>query len=273
MNRLKADRQETVIRALVEGASIRSVERMTRIHRDTIMRLMVNVGTTCGSILDELMRDLTCQRIELDEVWCYVGKKQRHVRDSDDESAFGDFWTWVSMDAETKLVPSFMVGKRDAATAQVFIEDLSSRLANRVQLSSDGLKLYIEAIEESFGGNVDYAQIVKSYEAEPLGPGRYSPPKVTSVEKHLIAGRPAWDTISTAYIERQNLTMRMQMRRFTRLTNAFSKKVENLRAAVALHFAYYNLVRRHRTLGTTPAVAAGVVGRPWTISELVWLAK
>lgn len=273
MNKLKAEKQETVIRALVEGASIRSVERMTGVHRDTIMRLGVRVGTTCASILDELMRDLNCQRIELDEVWCYVGKKQRQVRDDDDGSEIGDFWTWVSMDSDSKLVPSFMVGKRDAATAHAFIADLASRLANRVQLSSDGLKTYIEAIEASFGRNVDYAQIVKSYEAEPLGPGRYSPPKVTSLNKTPVAGRPDLGMASTAFVERQNLTMRMCMRRLTRLTNGFSKKTENLKAAVALHFAYYNLVRKHRTLHTTPAVATGVVNREWSLSELVWLAS
>jgi hypothetical protein len=164
------------------------------------------------------------------------------------------------------------VGKRDAETARTFIDDLASRMTNRIQLSSDGLRLYVEAVEASFGGNVDYAQIVKTYEAEPLGPGRYSPPKVTAVEKTRIAGAPDWEAICTAYVERQNLTMRMSMRRFTRLTNAFSKKLENLKAAVSLHFAYYNLVRRHRSLGTTPAVAAGVLRRELSLKELVWIA-
>ena len=213
--------------------------------------------------------------LDIDEIWTYVGKKQRHVSSQDDMNTVGDFWTWVALDAETKLVPSYRVGKRDAATAQAFIADLSVRLANRVQLSSDGLKLYLEAVEASFGADVDYAQIVKSYEAEPIGPGRYSPPKVVSTEKASIAGKPNMKLVSTSYVERNNLTMRMNMRRFTRLTNAFSKKAENLKAAVALHFAHYNFVRRHSSLGkgTTPAIAAGVTSRPWTIAELVWLSN
>ena len=221
------------------------------------------------------MRNLPCKRVEVDEIWTYVGKKQRHVTSQDDMNTVGDFWTWVALDAETKLVPSYRVGKRDAATAQAFIADLSMRLANRVQLSSDGLRLYLEAVEASFGADVDYAQIVKSYEAEPIGPGRYSPPKVVSTEKASIVGKPNMKLVSTSYVERNNLTMRMNMRRFTRLTNAFSKKAENLKAAVALHFAHYNFVRRHSSLGkgTTPAIAAGVTSRPWTITELVWLSN
>jgi len=273
MNKLKPEKQEAIIRALVEGSSIRSVERMTEVHRDTIMRLSVNVGNACEILQKQMMRGLTCERIELDEVWCYVGKKQRHVRDTDDESLVGHFWTWVAIDADTKLVPTYIIGKRDAATAQAFVSDLASRLTNRVQLSSGKLPHYIEAVEAAFGADVDYGQLVKSYEAEPMGPGRYSPPEVVGVEKRLVAGRPNWKSISTSYVERQNLTMRMSMRRFTRLTNAFSKKVENLRAAVALHFAYYNLVRIHRTLNATPAVAAGVTNRQWSIGELIQLAN
>lgn len=273
MNRLKPEKQEAVIRALVEGSSIRSVERMAGVHRDTIMRLMVGVGDGCQVLLNDLMRNLGCRRIEVDEVWCYVGKKQRHVTDADDLNAVGDFWTWVAMDAETKLVPSFVVGKRDGETAIRFMGDLASRLKNRVQLSSDALRAYVEAVERAFGADVDYAQIVKSYEAEPLGPGRYSPPKVTAIEKTKIMGDPRWSLVSTSIVERGNLTMRMQMRRFTRLTSAFSKKADNLKAAVALHFAYYNLVRVHRTLKTTPAIAAGVTSREWSITDLIRLSN
>ncbi len=269
MNKLKPETQETVISALVEGCSIRSVERMTGVHRDTIMRLGVSVGNKCSDLTDEMMQGLSCQRLELDEIWSYVGKKQRHVLDTDNPNDVGDFWTWVAIDAETKLVPSYLVGKRDSENAHEFVADLASRLNNKVQLSSDGLRLYIEAVEASFGGDVDYAQIVKSYEAEPIGPGRYSPPKVSSVDKSRMIGSPDMDMVSTSYVERQNLTMRMSMRRFTRLTNAFSKKAENLKAAVSLHFAYYNLVRKHKTLGTTPAVAAGVAAHQWTIWELL----
>ena len=247
---------------------------MTGVHRDTIIRLMVQVGETCGEVLDAMMRGLSCKRIEVDEVWCYVVKKQRHVKPTDDPDRMGDFWTFVAIDADTKLVPTYRVGKRDGVTAYHFITDLASRLENRVQLSSDGLRAYVDAVERGFGADVDYAQIVKAYEAEPLGPGRYSPPKVTALDKTIIQGRPDWDKISTAYVERQNLTMRMSMRRFTRLTNAFSKKIENLEAAVALHFAHYNLVRPHRTLnGLTPAEAAGLQRRRWSVTELVDLAN
>lgn len=273
MNKLKPEKQVAVIRALVEGSSIRSTERMTGVHRDTIMRLMVQVGDTCGEILDHTMRGLHCQRIEVDEIWCYVGKKQRHVMDRDNPAEVGDFYTWVAMDAQTKLVPSFRVGKRDSANAHAFISDLASRLENRIQLNSDALRIYIEAVEAGFGADVDYAQIVKAYEAEPIGPGRYSPPKVVSAEKIRIMGRPNMDLASTSYVERGNLTMRMSMRRFTRLTNAFSKKTENLKAAVNLHFAYYNLVRFHKTLRMPPALAAGVINHPWKIEDLLRLTN
>lgn len=273
MNKLSLDKQTAVVSALVEGTSIRSVERMTGVHRDTIMRLMVRVGQGCEKLMDHYMRNLPCKHLQLDEIWCYVGKKQRHVKDTDDPRTVGDFYTWVAIDSDTKLIPSYKVGKRDGQTGQAFVDDLASRLANRVQISSDGLKLYVEAIEESFGADVDYAQIVKSYEAEPIGPGRYSPPKVVSVEKSYISGSPNMDIASTSYIERQNLTMRMSMRRFTRLTNAFSKKLDNLKASVSLHFAHYNFVRVHKTLRVTPAMEAGVSNRLWRMQELVEIAN
>jgi len=246
---------------------------MTGIHRDTIMRLTTRIGETCEKIMDEKMRDLTCKHIELDEIWCYVGKKQRHVKETDNLNQVGDFYTWVGIDADTKLVPSYRVGKRDAETGQAFIDDLASRLANRVQLSSDGLSIYVEAVENAFGLDVDYAQVVKAYEAEPIGAGRYSPPKVVSAEKLYVTGRPNMNITSTSFIERQNLSMRMGMRRFTRLTNAFSKKTENLKAAVALHFAHYNFVRIHKTLKVTPAMEAGVTDRLWSLQEIVELAN
>ena len=269
MNKLKPEMQVSVLNALVEGSSIRSVERMTGAHRDTITRLLVRVGATCEAIMDEKMRNLSCKRLEVDELWCFVGKKQRHVSDTDDPSKVGAFWTFVALDSDTKLVPAYAVGKRDAPTAIEFMRDLASRLSNRVQLSSDALRAYVDAVEAGFGANVDYGQVVKAYEAEPIGPGRYSPPKVVSAEKLRIAGKPDMETLSTSYVERQNLTMRMAMRRFTRLTNAFSRRVENLRAAVALHFVWYNFVRPHRTLNATPAMAAGLANRPWALSEIV----
>ncbi len=269
MNKLRPEVQATVIGGLVEGASIRSMERMTGVHRDTIMRLAVRVGGECQEIMHTEMQGLSCQRLEVDEIWCYVGKKQRHVRPSDDLQLVGDQWVWVALDAETKLVPTFQVGKRDASTAYAFMTDLASRLQNRVQLSSDGLRLYAEAVEAGFGHNIDYATIVKSYEGEPIGDGKYSTPKVVGVEKTPMVGKPNRRLISTSYVERQNLTMRMQMRRFTRLTNGFSKKLENLQAPVALHFVWYNFVRRHQTVKSTPAMAAGLTRYPWTIRDLI----
>lgn len=269
MNKVSTDKQTAVISALVEGVSTRSIERMTGVHRDTIMRLMVHVGEGCQRLMDEKMRNLPCKHLQLDEIWCYVGKKQRHVKESDDPNQVGDFYTWVAIDSATKLIPSFKVGKRYIETGRVFVDDLAGQLANRVQISSDGLRIYVDAIEESFGADVDYAQIVKFYEAEPIGPGRYSPPKVVKVEKSYIAGNPDLNITSASYVERQNLTMRMGMRRFTRLTNAFSKKVENLKAAVALHFSHYNFVRIHKTLKVTPAMEAGVIDRLWSIREFV----
>ena len=269
MNRLPFDRRVQAINCLVEGSSIRSTERMVGAHRDTIMRLLVQVGEGCAKLMHDQMRDLGCRRIQVDEIWTYVAKKQRRVTAADDSSRVGDQWTFVALDADTKLIPTYRIGKRDLPTATAFLTDLSERLANRVQLSSDALDAYVDAAEQAFGADVDYGQIVKVYEAEPIGPGRYSPPQVVSVYRKIIQGGPDRDHISTSYVERQNLTMRMSMRRFTRLTNAFSKKVENLRAAVALHFAHYNFVRIHKTLRVTPAMAAGVTDRLWGLDELV----
>jgi IS1 family transposase len=269
MNILKSEKQEMVIRGLVEGSSIRSIEPMTGVHRDTIMGFMLKVGSTCEEIMDESMRNLPCKDIEVDEVWSFVGKKQRHVTINDDPNEVGDFYTFVALDSETKLIPAYKVGKRDLLTAQAFISDLSSRLSNRIQLSSDKLKAYVDAVEVAFGADIDYGQIVKSYEAEPIGPGRYSPPKVVSVLKEYITGNPNLNKICTSFVERQNLTVRMQMRRFTRLTNAFSKKLENLKAAVALHFCHYNFVRIHSSLRITPAMATGVTKELWSIRDLI----
>jgi IS1 family transposase/lambda repressor-like predicted transcriptional regulator len=269
MNVLKKEKQEAIVSALVEGASIRSVERMTGVHRDTIDRLLLRVGAKCEEIMDETMHDLPCERIELDECWSYVGKKQRHVRLDDDPNEVGDFWVWIALDSDSKLIPTYAVGKRDLPTAVSFVSDLASRLANRVQISTDGLRAYVEAIEVAFGADVDYAQIVKTYEAEPIGPGRYSPPKVKSVERTPIVGDPDPRLISTAFVERENLNLRMSNRRFTRLTNSFSKSAEHHRAAVALYATHHNFIRRHGTVKTTPAVASGVTYRPWTVRDLL----
>lgn len=269
MNILRREKQEAAIAALVEGVSIRSTERMTGIHRDTIMRLMCRVGQGCENLMNSYMQNLKCQTLQVDEIWCFVGKKQRHLKDTDNIDELGDQWVWVALDAKSKLIPTYLVGKRTGANAQTFIEDLSSRLKNRIQLSSDQLSAYVEAVESAFGANVDYGQVVKAYEAEPIGPGRYSPPKVIRADRIIISGAPEKSKISTSYIERQNLTMRMSMRRFTRLTNAFSKKLENLKAAVALHFAHYNFVRIHKTLRVTPGMEAEVTNRLWSIGDLL----
>ena len=270
-NKLKRDKQIAAISALVEGNSIRSTERMTGAHRDTITRLMVRVGDACASVMDAEMHDLPCRHLQLDEIWSYVGKKQRHLKPTDNQAEKGDFWTFVALDKATKLVPSYRVGKRDGVNTMAFVDDLASRLSGRVELSSDMLEAYVDAIEHSFGRDVDYGRIVKHFETEPVGPGRYSPPKVTSTSRNVVTGRPRH--ICTSHVERQNLTMRMSMRRFTRLTNAFSKKVDNLKAAVSLHFTHYNFVRIHRSLRVTPAMEAGIAREPWSIGDLVDMAN
>lgn len=269
-NHLPVEKKIAILAALVEGCSIRSTERLTNTHRDTITRLLVRVGEGCASILDEKMRDLYCVRLELDEIWAFVQKKQRHVSTEDDARRVGDQWTYVAIDGDTKLIPSFLVGKRNAENTDAFVADVAARMSRRVQISTDGLKMYIDAITTAFGSDkVDYAQIVKSYEADAVGPGRYSPPKVASTEKTPIFGEPIAEYVSTSYVERSNLSMRMGMRRFTRLTNAFSKKLENHCAAVALYVAHYNFVRRHTTLRTTPAMAAGIESHMWGLDELL----
>jgi IS1 family transposase len=269
MNRLPLRTRAQVISSLVEGNSIRATERMFNVHRDTVMRTLVEIGHGCAKIMDAEMRDLPCRRIQVDEIWAFVGKKQRQVTREDERSRVGDMWTFVALDPDTKLVPSYLVGKRTRPSAVAFMHDLSERLANRVQLSSDALRTYVDAVEQAFGADVDYGQAVKFYEAESVGPGHYSPPRVVHTERKVFAGSPDPAHISTSLVERQNLTMRMSMRRFTRLTNAFSKKVENLQAAVSLHFAHYNFVRQHRSLRITPAMAADVTDRLWSIEELI----
>lgn len=272
-NVLSTDKQATVIGALCEGSSIRAIERMTGIHRDTIMRLGVRVGQGCAALLDAKMRNLSCEHLQLDEIWGFVGKKDRNVQPGDDAS-LGSVWTFCAIDSDTKLVPSFTIGKRTRATTDAFIGDIASRMTNRVQLSADALSEYVEAIEAEFGADVDFAQIIKSYVRDEQHPERqYSPSKITITEKRRIIGDPDMKRASTSYIERLNGTTRLHMRRLTRLTYAFSKKLENFEAAVALHFAYYNFVLRHGTTRCTPAMAAGVESSFWTVGQLVEAAS
>ena len=269
-NILSTDKQIAVIGALAEGSSIRSIERITGVHRDTIMRLGVRVGEGCAKLMDRKMRNLPCQRLQLDEIWGFIGKKQRHVRPTDNPQ-LGDVWTFCAIDADTKLVPAFKVGERDSETAGAFVADLAGRLRNRVQISTDGLAAYVGAIDDAFGIAVDYAQIIKTYvQDEAKHPERkYSAPRITTSEKHVVMGNPDMAQASTSYVERLNATTRLHMRRLTRLTHAFSKKRENFEAAVALHFAYYNLVMRHSTLRVTPAMEAGIERSFWSVADLV----
>lgn len=268
-NILSTDKQIAIIGALAEGSSIRSIERITGVHRDTIMRLGVKIGKGCTVLMDANMRDLPCNRLEMDEIWGFVGKKDRNVR-MDDDPQYGNVWTFCAIDAETKLVPAFRVGDRGAATANAFVADVASRMRNRVQISTDGLNAYVGAIENAFGGEVDYGQIFKTYGHEEVSNNRrYSAPEMVSTEKKIIVGSPNVRLISTSYVERLNATTRLHMRRLTRLTLAFSKKRENFTAAVGLHFAYYNFVKRHNTLRCTPAMAAGVATSMWSVGELV----
>jgi IS1 family transposase len=268
-NVLNTDKQIAIIGALSEGSSIRSIERITGVHRDTIMRLGVKVGQGCTALMDEKMRNLPCRRLEMDEIWGFVGKKEKHVK-IEDGNDVGSVWTFCAIDAETKLVPAFRVGDRDAATANAFVKDVAERMTYRVQISTDGLGAYVNAIENAFGGDVDYGQIIKNYGPTTVGDHRrYSQPEFVSAEKKTVVGQPNFDLISTSYVERLNATTRLHMRRLTRLTLAFSKKRENFTAAVGLHFAYYNFVKRHNTLRCTPAMAAGVTGTTWSVGDLV----
>ena len=267
-NVLNKEKQIAVIGALAEGSSIRSIERITGIHRDTIMRLGVRVGQGCTRVMDAAMRNLPCERLEMDEIWGFIGKKDARLREGDDPQ-LGNVWTWCAIDAETKLVPCFHVGNRERKDAVAFVRDVASRMRNRVQISTDALRAYVDAIEQTFGADVDYGQIIKVYGHEESDQRRYSPPEVISSEKRIVTGNPKVELISTSYVERLNATTRLHMRRLTRLTHAFSKKRENFEAAVGLHFAYYNFVRRHNTLRCTPAMAAGVSRDFWSVGDLV----
>jgi IS1 family transposase len=268
-NNLPIEKRITIIGSLCEGSGIRSIERLMGVHRDTIMRLGVKIGQGCTALMDEKMRDLDCNRLEMDEIWGFVSKKDRNVREGDDTNV-GSAWTFCAIDADTKLVPTSKVGKRDAETANAFVQDVAARMRNRVQISTDGLHAYVKAIEGVFGESVDYAQIIKTYGQEEANNNnrRYSPAQFVSCDKKVI-GDPEYELISTSYVERLNATTRLHMLRLTRLTLAFSKKRENFEAAVGLHFAYYNFVKRHNTLRMTPAMAACVTPSFWSVADLV----
>jgi len=273
MNKLSTAERARIVACLVEGNSIRATCRMTGAAKGTVLKLLRDLGCACRDYQDATLRNLTCKRIQCDEIWsfCYAKAKNVATAKAAPERA-GDVWTWTAICADSKLVPSFYVGSRDGEAAWEFMTDLSVRLASRVQLTTDGHHAYLMAVDDAFGGNIDFAQLIKLYGPAPDGPEtRYSPAKCNGCRKGRVIGEPDEAHISTSYVERQNLTMRMGMRRFTRLTNAFTKKVENLEHALALHYMHYNFARRHQTIGTTPAIAAGVETRVWSISDIVGL--
>lgn len=272
MNKLSAAKRTAVVAALVEGNSIRATARMTQVSKPTILKLLVRLGDACAQYQHATVRNLRCQRIECDEIWQFCYAKQKNVpKDKKGQFGYGDVWTWTALDADSKLIVSWLVGGRDAGTAYEFMQDVASRIKTRVQLTTDGYRKYINAVEDAFGSDIDYAMLTKVYGSEAGEETRYSPAKVLSTATEVIKGTPNPKLISTSYVERQNLTMRMHMRRFTRLTNAFSKKVENHCAAVALHFMFYNFCRVHQTLRVTPAMEAGITSHVWSIGELVGL--
>lgn len=281
MNRLDNARRTQVLAALCEGASVNATSRQTGVSKVTILKLLAEIGQVCQTYQRATLVNLPCTRLQCDEVWSFIGAKERNIPLDEKGRGRGDAWIWAAVCADTKLVPCWHVGARDADAAAYFMEDLASRLANRVQLTTDGHKAYLSAVEGAFGWNgVDYAMLVKLYGQSIEGTHRYSPPEVVGIEKHWVMGSPDSEHVSTSYVERQNLTMRMNIRRLTRLTNGFSKKIENHRHALALHYMYYNFCRKHETLTkakggvhTTPAMAAGVADHVWKLSEVVGLLE
>lgn len=272
MNKLSTADRVRVISALVEGCSIRSTVRMTGVAKNTIVKLLADIGKACAAYHDQYVRGVAAKRIQVDEIWSFVGMKQKNVPQERREGlGVGDAWVWVAIESESKLVLSYMVGLRDGGYATEFMRDVADRITNRVQLTSDGHKAYLNVVEDAFGGDIDYAQLVKIYGNERPGEARYSPAECTGAKPCPVVGNPDAKHISTSFVERQNLTMRMSMRPFTRLTNAFSKKIENHMHAVALHYMHYNFCRIHQTTRVTPAMAAGITSKLWEIEDLMAL--
>jgi IS1 family transposase len=275
MNKLNPERQAQVIAALVEGNSIRATVRMTGVAKNTVIKLLVAIGKACNAYQDEVFHNLTCKRVQADEIWAFCHSKEKNVpMNHKGEFGWGDVWTWTAIDADTKLVFSWLIGDRPAEAAMDFVVDIQERVSNRMQLTTDGNRTYLEAVGGVFKNkNIDFAQLVKVYGSDPDSPRRYSPPVCTAAEKTVICGNPDEKHISTSFVERQNLTIRMSMRRFTRLTNRFSKKVENLYCAVSLHFMYYNFCRIHQTLRVTPAMMAGITDHVWEVRDIISLSS
>jgi IS1 family transposase len=272
MNKLSTAERARIVSCLVEGNSLRATARITGFARMTIEKLLRDLGTACAEYQDRTLRNLPCKRIQADEIWSFCYAKAKNVpADKRGEWGYGDIWTWTAIDADTKLVPSWLVASRDAGSAYTFIHDLASRLSSRVQLTTDGNRCYVEAVEDAFGSDIDYAMLQKIYGTDPTNETRYSPAICIGCKVDVVSGSPEPSEINTSYVERQNLTMRMHMRRFTRLTNGFSKKVENHVHSVALHFMHYNFANVHQTLRVTPAMEAGVSDHVWSINEIVGL--
>jgi len=274
MNKLSMEKKTGVVAALAEGCSVRATSRLTGVAKGTILRLLAEVGTACAKYQDAVLRNLPCKRVQVDEIWSFVGAKQKNPAKMFDNGGFaGGTWTFVAIDADTKLVLNWLVGRRDAGYATAFLQNVAGRLSNRVQLTTDAHKMYLTAVPDAFGGGIDYAMLVKVYGRDPEGQKRYSPAQCLGTKRQAIIGEPDRAHVSTSYVERQNLTMRMQMRRFTRLTNAFSKSIENHCHAVALFYMWYNFVRVHQTLRVTPAMEAGVSQHVWSIQDVVALSQ
>lgn len=268
MNKLPLAKRVQIISMLVEGSSMRSISRVVDVSINTVTKLLVDAGETCLTLHDELVRDVKASRVQCDEIWSFVGSKQKNVATAKGEPV-GDVWTWTALDADSKMIVSFFVGDRSGQSAIELMDDLRFRLANRVQLTTDGHKAYLEAVEGAFGDDVDYAQLIKLYGNQPVGPQtRYSPAECTGIKKVRVTGKPETEHVSTSYVERQNLSIRMGNRRFTRLTNAFSKKLDNHIHALALYFFFYNFARMHKTLRMSPAMAAGVADRLWSMEDI-----
>ena len=268
MNKKPRHERAKILQLLVEGNSLRATSRIAGCSINTVTKLLVEAGKACAWYQDTMLRNLPCQRVQVDEIWSFVYAKEKNVPDAMKGQA-GDVWTWTAICADTKLVPSWRIGSRDAETARDFVADLAGRMGNRIQLTSDGHRAYLEAVEQAFGDDVDFAQLVKIYGNSPEAEKRYSGSDVIGTRKDILRGKPDKAHVSTSFVERQNLTMRMSMRRFTRLTNAFSKKIENHGHAIALHFMYYNFARIHKSLRVSPAMAAGVTDKLWSIEDIV----
>ncbi|MEK6262507.1 MAG: DDE-type integrase/transposase/recombinase [Planctomycetota bacterium] len=271
MKQLTRDQRCAIIRCLVDGVSIRATTRITGFAKGTIQKLTIDLGEACMKYHEENVRNVNSKRLEVDEIWNFCYAKDKNVPDSmRGQDGVGSMWTWTAIDADSKLIVSWLLGARDTTDATTFLRDAASRLANRVQLTSDGLKSYLSAVDSAFSGDVDYSVLVKTYGKAPDSPNsRYSPPVCTGCKKESVVGNPNPALISTSYVERQNLNIRMQNRRFTRLTNAFSKKASMLAYSLAITFMYHNFVRVHQTLKATPAMAAGIANKKWTIEDMV----